>query len=150
MFKVIICWILEKSWIFIYLVSQVNCSPFLSSSQFWDFVCDLCTFYCIIYCCIGHHVVDFHVNIINRQFRDYVSKQKKHFTHRYLKGFTDVKISTSFGEKGGMRLWIMKWKVKNFVNSYFQVSWTSSVDTSTHFYLDISIQSMLMMTISSA
>ncbi len=61
----------------------------------------------VLYCCIGHDVGNYYVNIINRQFDlYYFAKQinwKKYFAHKHNvhEGFCWCKNLNSFGEKLG-------------------------------------------------
>ncbi len=61
----------------------------------------------------------FYVDIINRQFSDYFTKQmnlqEKNCTQTLctINRSTNVKISTFLEKSGGMRLWITKWTFKS-------------------------------------
>ncbi len=67
-----------------------------------------------LYCCIGHYVGNYYVDIINQQFcrkfhqTNEFARNNLHTNIMYLKASTDVKISTFLEKNGWMRLWITK------------------------------------------
>ena len=83
----------------------------VDSEVSWGFVCGLCMFYCIY---VGKYQHNKYTSWLIISWNKWICK--KYFAHKLCvgqhKGFCWCKNLNFFGEKLGMRLWIMKWTFK--------------------------------------